>query len=92
MKQFPHVDIRPVTSTDEARQVLAELDSKGTRLTVGVGAIPSIEPQSTAEKNVYEAAKTLFSHTSTPPKQQPSGHIAHPAKPTFLEMAYKVRF
>ena len=91
VQQFPQLDIRPLTSVAQAKEALKELDDSGVTLCAGVGAIPSIEPQSDAEKNVYEIAKVLFEHSyPSDRKSQPAGSMQLPAKPCFLEMAYKV--
>lgn len=82
----------------DAEQVLQELNSRGIKLCAGVGAIPSIEPQSAAEKTVYEIAKTLFSFPYSPHPSDGTSEGASeddsmglPPQPCFLEMAYKPR-
>jgi len=71
---------------------LKKLDESGATLCAGVGAIPSIEPKSDAEKSVYEVAKVLFEHPyPSDRKPLPSDYMQLPPKPCFLEMAYKVR-
>lgn len=92
IKQFSNWDLRPLESVEAAKAALAEGDQRGVKLACGVGAIPSIEPVSEAEKLVYEISKTLFAHSydvSSAPKQ-PEGFLPLPKKPVHLEMAYKV--
>ncbi|GAA6030614.1 hypothetical protein JCM8097_006237 [Rhodosporidiobolus ruineniae] len=90
--QFPDLDLRPLTSVDQAQSELKSLEEKGIRLAAGTGAIPSIEPQTDAEKNVYEVAKAVFEWEYKPEGvQTKAGSLALPPKPTFLEMAYKPR-
>ena len=90
--QFAHLDLRPLQTITSAQQALRELDAQGLKLVAGVGAIPSIEPVTEAEKNVYEIAKVVFAHKydSGSVTSASSGHLPYPSKPTFLEMAYKV--
>ncbi|KAL7004324.1 hypothetical protein EMMF5_006150 [Cystobasidiomycetes sp. EMM_F5] len=96
--QFPELDLRPLATVADAEQVLQELNSRGIKLCAGVGAIPSIEPQSAAEKTVYEIAKTLFSFPYSPHPSDGTSEGASeddsmglPPQPCFLEMAYKPR-
>ncbi|KAM0787158.1 hypothetical protein ACM66B_006408 [Microbotryomycetes sp. NB124-2] len=72
---FPNLHLSALSSAEEWTE-------EHTRNTVcGVGAIPSIAPQTEEEHNVYRIARKIF-HSSvdsaTPPRQ-------------FLEMAYKPR-
>ncbi|KAM0753951.1 Aminoacid dehydrogenase-like protein [Meredithblackwellia eburnea MCA 4105] len=93
VKQFSDWDLRPIESVEAAKSALSALEKEGTRLVAGVGAIPSIEPVTEAEKRVYEIAKTLFEHPydSSQAKAQPEGFLPLPNRPVHLEMAYKPR-
>jgi quinate dehydrogenase len=62
VEQFKDWDLRPLETVEQAREALAEGDKAGVRLAAGVGAIPSIEPATEAEKRVYEIDKVLFEH------------------------------
>ncbi|KAI5475359.1 3-dehydroquinate synthase [Pseudohyphozyma bogoriensis] len=93
ISQFNDLDLRPLENVEAAKAALAELDKSGVRLAAGVGAIPSIEPVTEAEKMVYEVAKAVFEHpydVSDAPAQ-PANVLSLPSKPVHLEMAYKPR-
>ncbi|KAK4702194.1 hypothetical protein P7C70_g4032, partial [Phenoliferia sp. Uapishka_3] len=91
--QFSDWDLRPLESVEAAKAALAEGDKSGVKLAASVGAIPSIEPVSDAEKLVYEIAKTVFAHKydASSATSQPQGFLQLPKKPVHLEMAYKPR-
>ncbi|KAI5477383.1 3-dehydroquinate synthase [Pseudohyphozyma bogoriensis] len=91
--QFKQLDIRPLEDVDAARAALAELDRSGTRLAVSVGAIPSVAPQTDAEKMVYATIEAIFSHVydAAGVSSKATEFVALPAKPVHLEMAYKPR-
>jgi hypothetical protein len=82
--QFPDLDLRALETVKQVEEELAALEGKGIRLAAGTGAIPSIEPQSDAEKNVYEVAKAAFSYPYKSGSTADDGFISLPAKPTFL--------
>lgn len=73
IKHFPQYDLRALESVDEWTQ--AEEDS----VVCGVGAIPSFEPVTPGEKNVYALATRIF-----------GGFVRDGRTRTFLEMCYKV--
>lgn len=74
MRCFPtSLDLRPLTSLDEWT---AECEEK---VAVGVGAIPSFEPVTDGEKNVYAVARKVFASKNV-----------NNEKRLFLEMCYKV--
>ncbi|GAA6003487.1 hypothetical protein JCM10207_000355 [Rhodosporidiobolus poonsookiae] len=91
--QFPDLDLRPLETVEQVQQELEATEKQGIRLAAGTGAIPSIEPQTDAEKNVYEVAKRVFEWPYRPKTGKPAedGVISLPSKPVFLEMAYKPR-
>ncbi|GAA5852000.1 hypothetical protein JCM8547_000123 [Rhodosporidiobolus lusitaniae] len=90
--QFPALNLRALTSVEEAEKELDELESRGVKLAAGTGAIPSIEPQTEGEKMVYEVAKAVFARDyKKGEKETTAGSIALPEKPVCLEMAYKPR-
>ncbi|KAL8283693.1 hypothetical protein RQP46_005488 [Phenoliferia psychrophenolica] len=93
VKQFAAWDLRPIESVAAAEAALAEGDRTGVKLAAGVGAIPSIEPVTDAEKLVYEIARTLFAHKydASAAPVQPKGFLQLPKAPVHLEMAYKPR-
>ncbi|GAA5953691.1 hypothetical protein JCM10213_000569 [Rhodosporidiobolus nylandii] len=90
--QFPDLDLRPLESVEQVQQELSSLEAKGVKLCAGTGAIPSIEPATAEEKNVYAVAKAAFEWPYKPESTQgEAGFLSLPQKPTFLEMAYKPR-
>ncbi|KAK9894059.1 NAD(P)-binding protein [Cystobasidium minutum MCA 4210] len=91
IKQFPTIDLRELTSVDQAKAELKELEAKGTRFCVGVGCIPSVEPASEGEKMVYDVARALFSHPypAVGGDNEGTQHFSIPEKPIFFDMAYK---
>lgn len=96
LKQFANVDLRPLYTPKEAEWALASLQRQDIKLCVGVGAIPSFEPQTAEEKQLYDTATLLFKQAG-PAKQDtqtavPSegDHLLIPHRPIFLDMAYKV--
>ncbi|GAA6036591.1 hypothetical protein JCM8097_001241 [Rhodosporidiobolus ruineniae] len=91
--QFPKLDIRFVDSVERAEKEMQELEGKGMRLAVGIGAIPCEEPQTEGEKTLYAAAEKLFEwkYQRMEGKEQ-TGLLKLPEKPIFLDMAYKPRF
>lgn len=70
---FAKYDLRPLERIEQWTEEEAE------RVTCGVGAIPSIAPQSEGEKLVYALAERIFSSTKS--------HAGGPRP--FMEMAYK---
>lgn len=70
---FAKYDLRPLEALEQWTEAEAE------RIACGVGAIPSIPPQTEGEKLVYALAERVFAS---------SGRLAGGPKP-FLEMAYK---
>ncbi|ORY56197.1 hypothetical protein BCR35DRAFT_335500 [Leucosporidium creatinivorum] len=92
VEQFKDWDLRPLETVEEAKGALAKGEKEGVRLAAGVGAIPSIEPKTEAEKRVYEIAKTLFEHPYNASRvKAEEGFLSLPSKPVHLEMAYKPR-
>lgn len=63
-KQFAQLDLRHLKSRDEARDALLYLEKERIELCVAVGAIPSHEPITSAEKEVYALSQYLLSKTS----------------------------
>ncbi|GJN89458.1 hypothetical protein Rhopal_002444-T1 [Rhodotorula paludigena] len=93
MDQFPDYDLRPLETVEQAEAELEKTTSQGITLCAGTGAIPSIEPATEAEKNVYEVAKRVFAwpYNRPIPDASDADYLALPQKPVFLEMAYKPR-
>lgn len=90
MAHFKQLDLRPLEDTEQAGKVLQELDANGVKVCVGVGAIPSIAPESEAEKLVYAIADTVFKYSYEAPVEQETEFLNLPKVACFLEMAYKV--
>lgn len=90
--QFSEYDLRALTSVEQAKEALVKLNKAGTSLAASVGAIPSIEPVTDAEKLVYEISKTVFAHPYDPSISAvaPSHFLPLPQKAVHVEMAYKV--
>ncbi|ORY56202.1 hypothetical protein BCR35DRAFT_355663 [Leucosporidium creatinivorum] len=87
--QFGEWDLRPLETVEEAKEALAKGEKEGVRLAAGVGAIPSIEPKTEAEKRVYDIARLLFEHPDDASgAKAEEGFLALPSKPVFVEMAY----
>jgi hypothetical protein len=84
ISQFPDLDLRALETVEQVKVELEALEKKGTRLAAGTGAIPSIEPQTDAEKNVYEVAKAAFSYPYKTAGEPEDSFISLPSKPTFL--------
>lgn len=57
---FPSVNLRPLTSVEEAERELEELEKGGGRVVCGVGAVPCYRPETEEEKKVYEVARAVF--------------------------------
>ncbi|GAA6003501.1 hypothetical protein JCM10207_000363 [Rhodosporidiobolus poonsookiae] len=91
--QFPDLDLRLLETVEQVQQELGGAEKQGIRLAAGTGAIPSIEPQTNTEKNIYKVAKRVFEWPYRPETGKPAkdGFISLPSKPVFLEMAYKPR-
>lgn len=70
IKSFPQYDLRLLRSVDQMSDEWVE------KVTVGVGAIPSFEPVTDGEKEVYAIARRIFG--------------AQESRGVFLEMCYKV--
>lgn len=89
--QFSEYDLRALTSVEQAKEALVKLNKAGTSLAASVGAIPSIEPVTDAEKLVYEISKTVFAHPYDPSISAvaPSHFLPLPQKAVHVEMAYK---
>ncbi|SCZ96396.1 BZ3500_MvSof-1268-A1-R1_Chr8-2g10166 [Microbotryum saponariae] len=75
IKSFPQYDLRALDHVDQWSEEWVE------RGVVGVGAIPSLEPVTEGEKNVYTVARKVFG-------SKPTGQVG---QRTFLEMCYKPR-
>lgn len=70
---------------------------EGIALCVGVGAIPSVEPKTEAEKMVYATLDALLVHPYAASSTHQSrkevvarDYLPLPRKPCYLDMAYKV--
>ncbi|GAA5993427.1 hypothetical protein JCM10908_002184 [Rhodotorula pacifica] len=70
---FAKYDLRPLGRLDQWTE------EEAARIACGVGAVPSIPPQTEGEKLVYQLAERVFSST---------GQLAGGPRP-FMEMAYK---
>lgn len=87
ISQFPTLDLRALETVEQVKEELEALEKSGIRLCAGTGAIPSIEPATEAEKNVYEVAKAAFSYPYKGDASTQAGFLALPSKPTFLGMS-----
>ncbi|KAM0751402.1 hypothetical protein T439DRAFT_325538 [Meredithblackwellia eburnea MCA 4105] len=74
IKSFPQYDLRPLNSADDWTDEWAD------KVACGVGAIPSFEPVTDGEKNVYKIAAKVF-----------EGRNEGKRARQFLEMCYKPR-
>ncbi|KAH8920726.1 hypothetical protein BT69DRAFT_1265238 [Atractiella rhizophila] len=70
IKQFPQFDLRPLKTVEE-------LDNIRDDFPCGVGSIPSMEPVTREEKQVYAVAERIFARQKTG---------------VFLDMCYKPRY
>lgn len=92
IQQFPSVELRSLTSVQEATSALAALKSEGKVLNLGVGCIPSVEPQTEGEKMVYDVVEAIFRQKTleSNPSSSDGNYIGVPSTPIFFDMAYKV--
>lgn len=60
VQSFPDIDLRPLTTIEQARREMEDLRKRGVRLVCGVSAIPCEPPTSEGEKRVYEVANEVF--------------------------------
>ncbi|KAM0756154.1 hypothetical protein T439DRAFT_22136 [Meredithblackwellia eburnea MCA 4105] len=91
IRQFAQFDVRALESAEQAREELSKAETNGIRLLTGIGAIPSIEPVTEAEKQVYEIAKVVYNHSYNPAPSLPqhAGYLELPKRPVHVEMPYK---
>lgn len=92
VSHFCDLEIVPISTQSQASEVLAALQKKGLVLAVGIGAIPSDAPVTSAEKLLYEVAERVFHEASRlkSNKSSASESLPIPAQPVFLDMAYHV--
>lgn len=81
---FPNLSLIALQSVEEAEKALKAETDAGKRLAIGVGCIPSIEPQTEAEKTVYAISKKIFEVADS------GSSDSVPKSRFFLEMCYKV--
>lgn len=97
IKQFPDIDLRALTSVEQTNAELQGLERQSTRLCLGVGCIPSVQPVTDGEKMVYDVARAIFSYSYAPgdnireESSKEEQYFALPQKAIFFDMAYKVR-
>lgn len=72
---------------------LQGLEQQSTRLSLGVGCIPSVQPVTEGEQMVYDVARAIFScsYGSLASETADGQYFTLPEKPIFFDMAYKVR-
>lgn len=91
--QFPDLDLRELSNTEQAKSQLEALKRQSTTMCLGVGCIPSVQPETEGEKMVYDVARTMFAHhynAAGPTEERRETYFALPRKPIFFDMAYKV--
>ncbi|BGO99282.1 3-dehydroquinate synthase [Rhodotorula toruloides] len=94
VQSFPDIDLRPLTTIEQARREMEDLRKRGVRLVCGVSAIPCEPPTSEGEKRVYEVANEVFALAGGkgPEMERMERHegcLPLPMKPAFVDMVYK---
>ncbi|GAA5857019.1 hypothetical protein JCM8547_007919 [Rhodosporidiobolus lusitaniae] len=92
VETFSEVDVRAVESVEQAEKELGELERRGVKLIVGVGAVPCKEPETEQEKRMYEVARTLFRAPCERNGAGREGYLCLPEQRVFVDMAYKPRW
>lgn len=92
IEQFPDIDLRALTSVEQAKAEIKGLERQSVKLCLGVGCIPSAEPVTESEKMVYDVARAIFSYPYESPETIHADNgecFSLPKKAIFFDMAYK---
>lgn len=95
VSHFTALDLRPLRTVAEASSELRMLKERKGSIVVGIGAIPSVTPATTAEKELYAVISRVLSEPyffRGGGEDKDSAGLEAPRKRIFVEMAYKVRF
>ena len=83
---FPTIDLIPLNYGWRVRQAHHDLRQAGKVLVAGVGAIPSVAPQTEPEKRLYQITRDLFRLADPPRPAEGTDELVLPTKPVFVDM------
>ena len=86
LQVFPTLDLIPLRYGWRMKQAKQKLQQAGKTLVAGVGAIPSVAPETTEEQLVYRAVRDLFQLDLTPSQATGANVLSLPEKPVFVDM------